>query len=224
MTSSILGAQPPHYKGAQNSPVVLEEFADYQCPTCGTMHPLMNEINSVYGSRIKFIFRNYPLVQIHKNAYEAAVAAEAAGLQGRFWEMQNLLFQNQRNWSNIADIRPIFEGYAQTLGLDVERFKSDVAGLLAKRRVEEDLQRGRSLNISSTPTLLVNGRPVPFELMTFDGLKQIIDTELAKSGNPPAESAQPKPPPSSAPVNKSGEEQGIEKAPANAAKSNAKKQ
>ena len=183
MTSSVLGAQPPHFKGAQNSSVVLEEFADYQCPTCATMHPVMNEINATYGSRIKFIYRNYPLIQIHKNAYEAAVSGEAAGLQGKFWEMQNLLFQNQRNWSNVADVKPVFEGYAQTIGLDVEKFKADVLGMAAKQRVDADLQRGRALNISSTPTVLVNGVPVPFEQMTVDGMKKIIDAELAKSGN-----------------------------------------
>ena len=216
MTSSVLGAQPPHFKGAQNSSVVLEEFADYQCPTCATMHPVMNEINAIYGSRIKFIYRNYPLTQIHKNAYEAAVSGEAAGLQGKFWEMQNLLFQNQRNWSNVADVKPVFEGYAQTIGLDVEKFKADVLGMAAKQRVDADMQRGRALNISSTPTVLVNGKPIAFEQMTIDGIKQIVDAELAKTGNQQA-------PPASAPANKSDEEKGIEKSPANTANSNAKK-
>ena len=182
-TSSVLGAQPPHFKGAQNASVVLEEFADYQCPTCATMHPVMNEINANYGSRIKFIYRNYPLIQIHKNAYEAATAAEAAGLQGKFWEMQNLIFQNQRNWSNVAEVKPVFEGYAQTIGLDVERFKADVLGVVSKQRVDADLQRGRALSISSTPTILINGVAVPFEQMSVDGMKKIIDAELAKSGS-----------------------------------------
>lgn len=219
MVSSVLGAQPPHFKGAQNSSVVLEEFADYQCPTCGVMHPVLNEVNAFYGSRIKFIYRNFPLTQIHKNAYEAAVAGEAAGLQGKFWEMQNLLFQNQRVWSNVQDVKPIFEGYAQTIGLDVEKFKTDIAGLSAKQRVDLDLQRGRSLNISSTPTVLVNGVPVPFEQMTIDGMKKIIDAELAKTGaNQPAQVNQPK-----TPANKSDEEKGVENAPVNPANTNGKK-
>lgn len=219
MTSSVLGAQPPHFKGAQNSSVVLEEFADYQCPTCATMHPLMNEINAAYGSRIKFIYRNYPLIQIHKNAYEAAVSGEAAGLQGKFWEMQNLLFQNQRNWSNVADVKPIFESYAQTIGLDVEKFKAEVLGVAAKQRVDADMQRGRGLNISSTPTVLVNGIPVAFEQMTIDGMKKIIDAELAKTGNKQTQTTSS----ASAPANKSDEEKGIEKTPSNTADSNTKK-
>lgn len=197
LTSNMQGAQPPNFKGAQNSSVVLEEFADYQCPTCATMHPVMNEITATYGSRIKFIYRNYPLTQIHRNAYEAAVAAEAAGLQGKFWDMQNLIFQNQRNWQNVEIVRPVFEGYAQTLGLDVEKFKSDVAGLPAKQRVDMDAARARSLNVSSTPTILVNGIPIPFEQMTVDGMKKIIDAELAKTGG----NQQTAPPAASAPAN-----------------------
>ena len=219
VTSSIAGAQPPHFKGGQNAPVVIEEFADFQCGTCATMHPLMNEINSIYGSRIKFIFRHYPLVQIHKNAYDAAVSAEAAGLQGKFWEMQNLIFQNQRNWSNVADVKPVFEGYAQTIGLDVEKFKSDIAGLNAKQRVNADLERGRSLSISSTPTIIINGQPVPPEQMKIDVFKQLIDAELAKTSS---QQTQPNPP-ASTPANKSGEEKGIEKSASNTANSNAKK-
>ncbi|CAN5861602.1 thioredoxin domain-containing protein [soil metagenome] len=218
LTSSVLGAQPPHFKGGQNASVTVEEFADYQCPTCAVMHPVMNEINAAYGSRIKFIYRNYPLVQIHKNAYEAASSAEAAGLQGKFWEMQNLLFQNQRNWSNVADAKPVFEGYAQTIGLDVEKFKADVLGVRARERVDLDLRRAQSLNLSSTPSVLINGKPVPFEQMTVDGMKQMIDAELAQTS-----SQQTTQPASTASANKSDEEKGIEKAPANAANSNAKK-
>lgn len=184
LTSNIQGAQPPNFKGSQNSPVVLEEFADYQCPTCASMHPVMNEINAIYGSRIKFIYRNFPLTQIHKNSYEAAVSSEAAGLQGKFWDMQNLLFQNQKNWQNVEMVKPIFEGYAQTIGLDVEKFKSDVAGLAAKERVNKDMERGRSLNVNSTPTILVNGVPVPFEQMSVEGIRKVVDAEIAKtSGN-----------------------------------------
>lgn len=211
LTSNVQGAQPPNFKGAQNSSVVLEEFADYQCPTCATMHPVMNEITATYGSRIKFVYRNYPLTQIHRNAYEASVAAEAAGLQGKFWDMQNLIFQNQRNWQNVEVVRPVFEGYAQTLGLNVEKFKDDVAGLPAKQRVDLDVARGRALNISSTPTLLVNGVPVPFEQMSVDGIKKIVDAEIAKMGGN-QQSAPAPAPANSAPANSTNS------APANANK------
>jgi protein-disulfide isomerase len=216
LQSSVQGAQPPHYKGAQYSPVVVEEFADYQCPTCAMKHPVMNEIVSIYGSRIKFIFRNYPLIQIHKNAYDAAVAAESAGLQGKFWEMQNILFQNQRNWSNVADPRPVFEGYAQTLGLDVERFKADMSGINAKQRVDADMARARSLNLTGTPSVIINGRPIEFEQMTVEGMRQIIDAELAKTSSQQT-------PPAAPPAKQTDEDLGIEKAPSANSAANAKK-
>ncbi len=181
MLSSVSGAQPPHYKGAQNALVVIEEFADFQCPTCATLHSVMNEVNATYGSRVKFIYRHFPLSQIHPNAYDAAVASEAAGLQGKFWDMQNLLFQNQQRWSAAREARPLFESYAQTIGLDVEKFKTDMSGIAAKQRVDSDFQRGRSLNITSTPTILINSRPITPEQMNVGGIRQIIDSELAKS-------------------------------------------
>jgi protein-disulfide isomerase len=178
-----LGAQPAHFKGAQNASVVIEEFYDFQCPTCASVHPLLYEMNATYGSRIKLIVRNFPLSQIHPNAYDAAVASEAAGLQGKFWEMQNLIFQNQQRWSAAPNARLLFESYAGTLGLDVEKFKDDMSGMAAKQRVDADLQRGRSMGVNSTPTILVNGKPVPPEMMTGDGFKQIIESEIARASS-----------------------------------------
>lgn len=180
MKSTVSGANPPHFKGAPSAPVVIEEFADFQCPTCAVIHTAMNEVTSIYGSRIKFTFRNFPLSQIHPNAYDAAVAAEAAGLQGKFWEMQNLLFQNQQKWSTAPNARALFESYAGTLGIDLEKFKEDMSGMVAKQRVDADMQRGSSLGINSTPTILINNRPVPVEQMNVVGIRQIINAELAQ--------------------------------------------
>ena len=197
MISKDPGAQPAHFKGSQNAPVVIEEFSDFQCPTCGAMHPVFNDITATYGSRVKFVFRHFPLSQLHPNAYDAAVASEAAGLQGKFWEMQNLIFQNQQRWSPAPNARALFESYAGTLGLDVEKFKTDMSGLAAKGRVEADMQRGRSLNVNSTPTILINNKLVPVEMMTGVGFKEIIEGELAKAARSgqtqtaPASTAQP---------------------------------
>ena len=177
-----MGAQPPWVLGSPNASVTVEEFADFQCPTCAVKHPLMKELTSVYGSRIKFIFRNYPLsIAAHDKAYSAAVAAEAAGLQNRFWDMQNLLFTNQKDWSANPDYRKIWDGYAAQIGLDVARFNNDMAGLAAKSRVDADLQRGRALNVNSTPSVYVNGMLVPFDSMNSEGMRAIIDGELAKA-------------------------------------------
>lgn len=177
------GAQPPHILGSPTATVTVEEFADYQCPTCAVKYPDLKQIASIYNNRIKFVFRNFPLVQMHPKAYDAAVAAEAAGLQGKFWDMQNLLFTKQAEWSGSTDHRTLFSQYAQQIGLDLEKFQSDSLGLPAKRRVDEDLQRARSLQVSSTPTVYINGMAVPFQQMTVEGMRQIIDAELQKAGN-----------------------------------------
>lgn len=174
------GAQPVNFLGAPNAAVTVEEFADYQCPTCAATHPKMKELNAIYGSRIKFVFRNFPL-PMHKHGYAASVAAEAAGLQGKFWEMQNQLFTNQQSWANAADARKIFGEYAQKIGLDVNKFETDSLGLAAKQRVDADLQRARSLNVGGTPTIYVNGREVPAQQFEISVLRQIIDAELQKA-------------------------------------------
>ncbi len=184
VVSNVLGAQPPNLLGSPNSLVTVEEFADFQCGACASVHPKMKEIISTYGSRIRFIFRNYPLqIPAHDKAYEAAVAAEAAGLQGsnKFWEMQNLLFTNQQVWTANPEYRKIWEDYASKIGLDIEKFKNDMAGLNAKARVDADLQRGRALNVGSTPSIYVNGVLIQFEQLNVDTMRQIIDTELAKA-------------------------------------------
>lgn len=184
ITTNVQGALPPNLLGSPNASVTVEEFADFQCPTCGAMHPKMQEIISTYGSRIKFVFRNYPLaIPAHDKAYDAAVAAEAAGLQGsnKFWEMQNLLFTNQAVWTANPDYRKVWEDYASKIGLDIDKFKNDMAGLNAKARVDADLQRGRALNVSSTPSIYINGISIPFEQMNVESLRQIIDAELAKN-------------------------------------------
>lgn len=198
MANAPIGATPPNMLGSPTATVTVEEFADFQCPTCAQVHSIMKNVQAAYGSRIKFIYRNYPLVQIHKNAYDASIAAEAAGMQGKFWDMQNMLFSNQQAWSNASDARIIFEGYAEKLGLEVEKYKADVSGLGAKNRVDADIQRGRALNITGTPTIYVNGVSVPFPQMSVEGLRQVIDAELQKAGN-----AQTAPAPTSTATNTS---------------------
>lgn len=183
------GAVPPNLLGSPTASVTLEEFADYQCPTCATMHPVIKEVISAYGSKIKFVYRSFPLVQIHDKAYDAAVAAEAAGMQGKFWDMQNQLFQNQKSWSTSPEYKKLFEDYGKLIGLDIEKFKNDVAGLAAKSRVNADLDRARASQLTGTPSLFINGVLVPFEQMNAPSLKQLVDAELQKFQAPPAEGA-----------------------------------
>lgn len=183
VNNTFPGAQPANMLGSPSATVTVEEFADYQCPTCATVHGKMKEINKLYSGRIKFIYRSFPLVQLHKNAYDAALAAEAAGQQGKYWAMQDQLFTNQQSWANSSEPRKIFEDYAKEIGLDVPKFQTDLVALGTKTRVDNDLQRGRALSIQGTPTLYINGREIPIEQMEVNTLRQIIDAELQKTNS-----------------------------------------
>lgn len=188
------GANPPNQAGSPTASVTIEEFADFQCGSCAAAHPTMNEIKSLYGSRIHFIFRNFPLaIPAHDKSYDAAVAAEAAGMQGanKFWEMQNLLFNNQKTWTADATFKQIWKSYAQKIGLDVAKWENDMAGLGAKSRVDADMARGKAIGVNSTPTLYINGQSIQFSDMTVDGLKGLIDAEIAKSTPGAANTAAP---------------------------------
>ncbi|MFN2502332.1 MAG: DsbA family protein [Pyrinomonadaceae bacterium] len=189
------GAQPPNSAGSPTASVTLEEFADFQCGSCAAAHPIMNEIKSSYGSRIRFVFRNYPLsIPAHDKAYDAAVAAEAAGMQGKFWDMQNLLFTNQQTWTASPSYKGTWKEYASKIGLDIAKWETDMAGIAARSRVDSDVARGKALGVSSTPTLYINGMALPFTEMKVQSIKSIIDGELQKAAsasapapaNPPA--------------------------------------
>ncbi len=197
-----IGAQPPNQSGSQTATVTLEEFADFQCGSCAAAHPALNEIKSIYGSRIRFIFRNYPLsIPAHDKSYDAAVAAEAAGMQGKFWDMQNLLFTNQQAWTAAPTFRQIWKGYAEKIGLDIPKWENDIAGIAAKSRVDEDLKRGKAIGVNSTPTLFINGASVQYVEMTVPALKQVIDAELQKLA-PQNQTANTAPAPNTGNVNK----------------------
>lgn len=179
------GANPPNQAGSPTAAVTVEEFADFQCGSCAAVHPIMNEIKSTYGSRIRFVFRNYPLsIPAHDKAYEAAVAAEAAGLQGKFWDLQNLLFNNQQAWTASPTYKTMWKEYATKVGLDVAKWENDMAGLSAKSRVDADLARGRAIGVNSTPSVYINGNPVPYSEASVAGLKKLIDAELASLSAP----------------------------------------
>ena len=179
--TTSLGAVPPNLMGSSTASVTIEEFADFQCGACAQVHPTMKELQGIYGSRIRFIFRNFPLqIPAHDKAYEAAVAAEAAGMQDRtkFWAMQDQLFTNQQTWTTNPNYLVLWAEYAGKIGLNVEQFKNDMAGRDARARVDADLQRGRGLNVSSTPTVLINGKGIPLDSINISNLRQVIDTEI----------------------------------------------
>lgn len=149
-----------HVRGEANAPVTLEEFGDFECPPCANLASAYGQIEEGYSAQIRVIFRHFPLPG-HPHAPEAAQVAEAAGLQGRFWEMHDLLYKEQGVWSKAVDARGLFNSYAGTLGLNLERFKTDVDSPEVKERVASDKKRGTDLGVHSTPTIFINDRQVP---------------------------------------------------------------
>jgi len=176
------GAQPPHAIGPEDATVILEEFGDFECPPCGLLHPVLKTMEKEFGPRLRVVFREFPLVPTHPHALVAARSAEAAGLQGKFWEMHDLLFENQRTWHEEFDARPTFEGYAKKLGLDLERFKRDVSSQIVEQRIFLDGKRAHALGVKGTPTVFLNGREVPFESLAPEKLRVLINVELTSSG------------------------------------------
>jgi protein-disulfide isomerase len=175
------GSDPPHSTGEAKAQVTLEEFGDFQCPPCGALHPILKTMEHEFGPKLRIIFREFPLVPTHEHALAAARSAEAAGMQGKFWEMHDLLYENQKSWSNAFDVRPIFEGYATRIGLNLEKFKRDLTSETVAQRILQDGKRGRSLGVVGTPTVFMNGREVPFESLAEQKLRVVINTELAKA-------------------------------------------
>lgn len=193
------GAEPAHIRGSDQARVTLEEFGDYQCVPCHFLAKTLLKVEHDYGTKVRIIFRHYPLKK-HVHAYTAACAAEAAGVQGRFWEMHDLLFQNSPQWGKetprpiislmpsapdvspeekAAEVRAIFAGYAEKLGLDVERFKRDMDSEQVRGRIRSDQERAASVGVDRTPSLFMNGLTVPYTSFDEVDLRRTLDAELS---------------------------------------------
>ncbi len=182
--SAKSGSESVHIRGNPDAPVTLEEFGDFQCPPCGQFAVFVDELLKEYDSRLRIIFRNFPL-SAHQHAREAALAAEAAGFQGKFWEMYDTLYREQAMWSNTTNARGLFESYAGMIGLDVDKFKKDVDSDKARERVDSDQALADSLGIKVTPTLFINNRPVDTKDKNPEGIRAEINAALqekSKSG------------------------------------------
>lgn len=144
-------------KGSKTPVITFVEYSDFQCPACAAYYPLLEEMFEVYKDKISFTYRHYPLPQ-HKNALISAYASEAAGVQGKFWEMTKFLFENQNEWAENTTPQALFEGYAQKLGLNMEQFKKDIVSDATKARVERSKRSGELSRIDHTPTFFINGK------------------------------------------------------------------
>jgi protein-disulfide isomerase len=139
----------------------------------------LKTLEKEYGDQMRFVFRHFPL-QGHKHAFIAAHAAEAAGKQGRFWEMHDMIYQNQLSWSPAPDARPVFLQYARDLNLDIDRFTRDMDSPEVATRVMADYDRGSSLGVNGTPAIFINGRQMNPNVVTPDGLRMALDYVLGK--------------------------------------------
>lgn len=168
-----------HLRGKADAPVTLEEYGDFQCPPCGTLSEPLNKLEEDYRGRLRLIFRHLPLKN-HQHARAAALAAEAAAMQGKFWEMHDILYREQQVWSKAPEVSPLFNSYAGVIGLDVEKFKKDAAGAEAAVRVDADMRRAETLKISTTPTIFINKQLVPPSSLNPQALRSEIDAALQK--------------------------------------------
>jgi protein-disulfide isomerase len=170
-----------HILGPENAPVTIEEFGDFQCPPCGKLSEPINQLQKKYNLRV--IYRNFPLPN-HRWAKDAACAAEAAGRQGKFWEMHDLLYREQAVWSQSTDAKALFQAYAGMLQLDFSKFKEDLENPEVVRQVETDHERGIALGVKTTPTIFLNNQAVPPPQLMPDEFPKAV--EAAVNGAKPS--------------------------------------
>lgn len=163
-------------KGNPESSVVLAEYSDFQCPACQSFTPILEEIMSDYGDQLRFEYHHFPLISIHPSAELAARATEAAGIQGKFWEMHDMLFARQQQWSQNINPRNQFEAYAEELGLDTEAFNRHLNNKEVREAVQEGMREGRTLEITGTPTFFLNGERMT--ISTFEDFRTQIEVAL----------------------------------------------
>ncbi|CAN5413923.1 hypothetical protein BH10PAT4_BH10PAT4_1090 [soil metagenome] len=177
--------------GNKDAKVILVEYGDLQCPACKTAHPNLKLITEAYKDKIAFVFRNFPLTAIHPNARTGSAAAEAAGLQGKYWEMNDYLYEHADEWISLTDrtkLSDTFVGYAKILNLDTAKFTNDIASTEVNQKISFDQALGKKLGVDSTPTLYIDGVKIESTVVqdvqngTGDKLRALIDANLTKAG------------------------------------------
>ena len=184
--SDASGQIGEHVYGKADSKVIFVEYGDFQCPSCGAAHPQIKSVIEEYKDKIAFVYRNFPLTSIHPNARVAAASVEAAGLQGKYWEMHDLIFESQNEWSNLSgDERTAqFSSYAASLSLDKEKFLTDLASSSVTKKISFDQAIGKKLGVDSTPAFYINGGALPEDVASAvvqgstSELKALLDQKL----------------------------------------------
>jgi protein-disulfide isomerase len=183
--SDLNGEIDEHILGDIDSGVILIEYGDFQCQGCASADPRIQALVKEYGDRIGYVFRNFPLTNIHPNTKAASSAAEAAGLQGKYWEMHISIYAHQEEWfySSVTKRTEQFQGYARDLGLDMAQFDTDYVSNNVTKKVNFDLKLGQKDEVSGTPFFILNGRALDSkEWGTDAALREVLDKEIAKAG------------------------------------------
>lgn len=168
-------------QGPDDAKVTLVEFGDYQCPSCGNAFPILkNEILPKYDGKLKFVFKNFPLVNLHKNAMAAAQAAESAGSMGKYWEMHDILYEKQDDWATLSDPVDKFGEYADQIGLNGDKLKGEVRDEKYTDKIKVDMNLGDKLKIQGTPSFYVNGHYIDTSTSGLVAVTNAIDAELQK--------------------------------------------
>jgi len=167
-------------KGNPEASVTLVEYSDFQCPACASAYPVVKRLADEFGDKIAIAYRHYPLRQIHPNAQLAAQAAEAAANQGKFWEMHDELFDNQRSWGNSETPIEFFYTYAETLELDMDQFRADLTSDETKDKVNADYSSGSRSNVPGTPTFYLNGEQLS-SLGSYGSISNMIREALGET-------------------------------------------
>lgn len=162
--------------GNKDAKVVLVEYSDFQCPACGAYHPLVKQLVQELGNDFAFVYRHFPLKQ-HKHAELAARATEAAGKQGKFWEMNAMIFEHQKDWSDANNARDMFIGYAESFGIDRAQFEKDMDSDAIADKVSESYTTGMKLRINGTPTFFLNGKKLETP-RSYEEFKKLLQDEI----------------------------------------------
>ncbi|MBI2573879.1 MAG: DsbA family protein [Candidatus Wildermuthbacteria bacterium] len=161
------------FRGNKDAPLTLVEYADFQCPACAVYHPLVRKLEEEFGGNLKVVFRQFPLNAIHENADLAARASEAANLQGKFWEMHDMLFEHQQEWAKNKEAKSMFLQYAFSAGLNQEQFARDLDDPAVKEKISKDLKSGWDSQVQGTPTFFLQGRKI-VNPPSYDAFRQLI--------------------------------------------------
>lgn len=172
-----------YIKGNKNASVTFVEYLDFECEACAFYYPLIKQLAGEFKNEVRFVNRYFPLPG-HQNGLPAALAVEAAGRQGKYWEMHNILLGNQKSWGEKKSPEPaIFESYAKQIGLNMDQFKKDVNSPAVRDRVNRDKDSGTKLGISGTPTFYLNGEKLP-NPRSVEDLKKTIQAAILKIPKP----------------------------------------